>query len=469
MSAAVETGASLWRSREWQRLWFSQAVSVVGDYVFNTTVLLWIGTTVAAGESWAPAAVSGVLIAAAVPVLLVGPVAGVYVDRWDHRRVMMVTDLLRAAFVAVLLVIPLAGGDWPVWVQIALIYAMVALSSSASRFFNPARFSLIAQVVPAGHHTRAFGLLTATSGTAAIVGPPLAAPLLFSTGEEWALLINVASFLVSYAAIRMIRMPGTGTEGAAEGTAGGAGDGERVGEGDGEGDGAGGESAFWPEFVEGLRFFVRNRTLLVVVGTVFVYTFGVGALNVLNVFFVTDNLHTEASWLGTLNAAFGVGSILGSLLAATLARKFGETRVFALGILLTGVAVLFYSRQSALWAALAFLALASISVAVVNVVVGPLVLHATPRHLLGRVNAVLNPATYLASILSMSVTGFLASTALRDLDGTFLGVHFGRIDTVFGFSALLMAAAGLLAIRPLSRTAAGEPAAEKVAAAEGAS
>ncbi|WP_052849918.1 MFS transporter [Streptomyces avicenniae] len=430
-TAQAPPGATtLWGNRGWQRLWFSQAVSVLGDHVFNTTVLLWIGTTVAAGQPWAPAAVSGVLIAAAVPVLVVGPLAGVYVDRWDRRRVMMVADLLRAAFIGVLLVIPLAGDDWPAWVQVALIYSMVALSSSAAQFFNPSRFSLIASLVDEEHRTRAFGLLTATTGTAAIVGPPLAAPLLFAAGEEWALVVNVCSFLVSFVAIRMLRVPR-------------AAPGERSGGG-----------AFFAELAEGFRFFVRNRVLLLLVGTVFVYMLGVGTLSVLNVFFVTENLHVEASWLGTLNAAFGIGSIAGSLLAARYAHRLGETRVFAFGIALTGVVVLLYSRQSELWAALAILAVASVTIASVNVVVGPLVLRVTPQHLLGRVNAVLNPAVYLASVLSMAVTGFLASTALRDFEGELLGMHVGRIDTIYGCGALMMMTAGLLAIRPLLRHAA---------------
>jgi MFS family permease len=444
---------TLWRNARWQRLWFSQAASVVGDYVFNTTVLLWIGTTVAEGESWAPAAVSGVLIAAAAPVLLVGPVAGVYVDRWDRRRVMMVADLLRAVFIGSLLVIPLAGDSWPAATQIVLIYTMVALSSSAAQFFNPSRFSLIAATVHPDHHTRAFGLMTATSGTAAIVGPPLAAPLLFAAGEEWALVVNACSFLISYLAIRMIRMP-PAEKGAGKGA-----------------------SAFWPEFREGLGFFLRNRTLILVVGAVFVYMIGVGALNVLNVFFVTENLHTEARWLGTLNAAFGVGSVLGSLVAAKYANKLGETRVFIAGIGVTGLLVLAYSRQSVLLSALVILALASMAVASVNVVVGPLVLRSTPPDLLGRVNAVLNPAVYLASILSMAVTGFLASTALRDFGADVLGIHFGRIDTILGIGGLMMTAAGLLVARPLLRSsgawptaqrpAADGPAAERTAATEG--
>jgi MFS family permease len=70
--------------------------------------VLWIGTVIAKGQSWAPAAVSGVLIAAAVPAIVVGPVAGVFVDRWDHRRIMLVSEVGRGILVLALL--PLA---WP--------------------------------------------------------------------------------------------------------------------------------------------------------------------------------------------------------------------------------------------------------------------------------------------------------------------------------------------------------------------
>jgi MFS family permease len=69
-------------NRNWRMLWLGQAVSLVGDFVFNTTVVLWVATVIADGQSWAPLAVGAVLIAAAAPILLVGPFAGVFVDRW---------------------------------------------------------------------------------------------------------------------------------------------------------------------------------------------------------------------------------------------------------------------------------------------------------------------------------------------------------------------------------------------------
>ncbi len=100
--------SALRANRSWNLLITGGTISAVGDFVFDTTMVLWIGTVIAKGQSWAPAAVSGVLIAAAVPAIIVGPVAGVFVDRWDHRRIMLVSEVGRGILVLALL--PLA---WP--------------------------------------------------------------------------------------------------------------------------------------------------------------------------------------------------------------------------------------------------------------------------------------------------------------------------------------------------------------------
>jgi MFS family permease len=94
--------AGLGRNSNWKRLWLGQAISMTGDYVFNITVMLWITVRIAKGLHWAPAAGAGAVIAAAVPALVVGPFAGVFVDRWNRRRTMLVADASRAVLIAAL-------------------------------------------------------------------------------------------------------------------------------------------------------------------------------------------------------------------------------------------------------------------------------------------------------------------------------------------------------------------------------
>jgi TRAP-type C4-dicarboxylate transport system permease small subunit len=76
----------------------------------------------------------------------------------------------------------------------------------------------------------------------------------------------------------------------------------------------------------------------------------------------------------------------------------------------------------------------------------------TPKHLLGRIIAIINPAIQLAAVLSMALASLLASTVLLHFRATLLGIHFGQIDLVFTVAALLMTAAGLLALLTLRPT-----------------
>jgi MFS family permease len=190
---------------------------------------------------------------------------------------------------------------------------------------------------------------------------------------------------------------------------------------------------------------------------VIVATLGAGAINALNVFFVPHNLHVAASWLGTLTAGEGAGAIAGALVAGWLAARLGATRVFWAGLIAAGVVLLAYSRATLLVAAIIAMVCAGAAVGAINTVLTPLMLAITPRHLIGRVVAVINPVQQLAAILSMAVSGFLASTVLRGFHQVVLGVTLGPYDTVFIAAGLLFVAAGLASIVPLRGTAEGTP------------
>lgn len=68
-------------NRNFALLWSGGAISILGDFVFNTTLVLWIATSIARGQPWAPLAVSGVLLSTTIPIVVVGPLAGVFADR----------------------------------------------------------------------------------------------------------------------------------------------------------------------------------------------------------------------------------------------------------------------------------------------------------------------------------------------------------------------------------------------------
>ncbi|MFG2332637.1 MFS transporter [Streptomyces sp. NPDC048604] len=417
-------------SPEYTRLWFGQAVSSVGDAVFSTTLVLWVATILVEGRPWAPVAVSGVLLATGAAVLLVGPVAGVFVDRWDKRATMLRTEVLRGVMVALLTAVAcLPTSALAVEVWLALVYVTVFALNAAARFFTPARFALVADLVTGeADRARAAGLAQATSQTAWIVGPPLAAPLLFTVGLQWALLFNALSYAVSFVAVRSVRVPASGG-----GPAGGS---------EGQQPASGG---LFGEFVAGLRFFARSRFLVALLVLAVIGQFGVGALNTLNVFFTTDNLHASARLFGYLGMAMGVGGIVGALCAGRVVQWIGARRATWIGLLVSGALLVLYSRQTGFLGGVAFLFAFAIPLTVLNTAMAPLLVAAAPAAYRGRVVAVFYPVTQLASMLAAVLAGWLAGTVLRGLDVPLGPLRLGPVDTILAVSGLFVVLSGVYA------------------------
>src|SRR5215472_1945129 len=112
-----------------------QAISNLGDFVYSTTLLVWVFVLTQSAT-----AVSGVLIAQYAPMFLLGPVAGVFVDRWNRRTTMVVADLVR--MMVALLPLFVAGA-----LRLPTIYLSVFLISACSRFFTPARAGVTQVIV----------------------------------------------------------------------------------------------------------------------------------------------------------------------------------------------------------------------------------------------------------------------------------------------------------------------------------
>jgi MFS family permease len=417
-------------SPNYARLWYGQAVSAVGDSVFATTLVLWVSQDLARGRSWAPAAVSGILVAAAAAFALVGPVAGVFVDRWDRKSTMLWTEVIRGAMVAALFAlsfVPVRALPTGVW--LGAVYLVVFVLNGAGQFFSLARFATIGDVVRGEEdRARAVGLAEATTSAAGIIGPPIAAPLLFTFGLQWALAVNVASYVVSYLAIRFLRLtqePRSAEPGEAAGT------------------------SLRAEFSVGLRLFTRNRFLITLLTVTMICQCGTGAISTLNVFFVTHDLHASSQLFGLAETAMGAGFIVGALAAGRMVRWLGARALTWSGLLATGVLAAGYALQRSFATGLIMLAIYAIPIAMLNTAVAPLLLDAAPREYLGRVMAVFNPLNQLASMVSVVVSGWLTSTVLRSFRASFAGVTLNSVSLVFIVAGGLIFISGLRAFAAL--------------------
>jgi len=429
-SQASSRKPGLFINGNYGRLWAGHTISVFGDFIFDTTLVLWIAAVIARGQTWAPLAVSGVFIATTIPMILVGPIAGVFVDRWNKRRTMLVMDVMRAALVALLIltsgVAPLPflpDGRLPLLWQLGVVYAVVFPLNTFGQFFRPASLALTGDIVPAETQARAMGLSQASMSIAMILGPSLGAPLFVAFGPEWALGINAFSFVVSYLLIQSIAAP-PAVSSAVEGV----------------------RPSFWREFAGGLHFFLRSRVLVVMTLSATIIMFGGGALNALDYFFVTENLHAPISFYGLLSGAMGVGVIAGAIVAGAFAQKIGLTRTLWLSMLGISLVVIVYARSADIWVAIIFIAVAGVFQAALNVAVGPLLLQSAPREMVGRVSSILNPIVMLAMLAGAALAGYLDSTLLRGFSAAILSVRFGPVDSILTAAGVIALAGALFAM-----------------------
>jgi MFS family permease len=413
-------------NRNFVLLWSGQGISLVGDLVFDTTLVLWVATSIARGESWAPLAVSGVLMAALVPSMIVGPFAGVLVDRWDKRWAMLTMDAIRAVLIVLLVIavravsLPfLPGGQPPrIW-TLAIIYTVVVAATVCSAFANPASFALLGTVVDSSQRTAAATRLELENSMAIVIGPPLAA-LLFGLGVQWALLLNALSFAVSFLAALWMRVASTASEGADASPTG-----------------------FMHEMAEGIRFFIRSPVLVTISASIMVAIMGGGALSTLNVFFVSQNLHAPARLYGVLTASLGAGSVIGALLATVIVGRMGGIRTFWMSLVATGGLLFIYSRLTSFSPAVVVFFIFGFPNSALNVALGPLLFQVVPPEMIGRVMSLFMPLLSAGRLVGAILAGVLVSSVLRGLHARMLGQTFGPVDTTFLAAGLLCLIAGV--------------------------
>ncbi|HEY7974324.1 MAG TPA: MFS transporter [Ktedonobacterales bacterium] len=423
-------------NRDFALLWWGQAISSVGDYAWDTALVLWIANTLAHNQSWAPAAIAGVILAAALPQIVIGPIAGVFVDRWDKRRTMVVAAGLQAIF-AILLIptivgmpLPLVGSArLPTFWTLGVIYADVALITICSQFYLPAQFALIRDIAPDDKEDQAQEMTQAIQGLAVIIGPPVAALLVFGAGIGWAMLLNALSFVVAFAAAVAIHAPQAASS-------------LKPGE----------TGHFSREFLDGVSYVLGHTVLRTILIAEVLTWLGFGALQTLGYFFITENLHATPSMYGYFGAVFGVGAVIGGLLVTFMGQRAGLERMLWVSLVTSGVFVVMMSHLTSFPLALVAAFFFGVSATAIIVTAGPLAVDATERQFIGRVMAVINPVGRLAAFFSVVLAGALVSTVLAGFHATFLGIHFGAVDTIFTGTGLLAIAGGIYARRSLANT-----------------
>lgn len=391
------TGRRRWLSGDFGRFWLGQTISNLGSsFTMFALPLLVFNLT------GSPINLGITIAAAFVPYLLFGLVIGAWVDRVDRRRLMIATDLARAAVIAT---IPLLAAFDAL--SVGWIYAVAFASATLTIAFDAAEFAAIPSLVPSGDDlVTANGRVQASYSTAQIAGPLLAGLLVAVAPVQQVLLVDAASFLVSAGALATI---GRAFNAPRE---------------------EGPRRAIRKDIVDGLRYVLGHPVLRNISAMMALINLVGATVYTQLVVFAKRQLEASDSQVALLYAAGSAGVVLLSLAAGPLRRRLSFS-VAALGALaLDGLLTVVLAATSWYWAALVLWAAISGLGIFFNINTGSLRQQIVPNHLLGRV---------------ISIAGVLAWSAIPvgALAGGWAVERSGSVALVYGVIGALVA---LLAI-----------------------
>jgi MFS family permease len=361
--------------------------------------------------------VAATAIAIALPQLLIGLVAGVLVDRWDLRRVMIASDLTRAVLVLGFLAVTTSDRLW-------LLYVLAFAQSGVGTFFNPARATLLAAVLPADRLLAANSLFDTSRVVAGVAGVG-AAGFLASASPSLSIvfLADAVTFVVSAVLIGLIPDRGLVRH-----------------EADNRGVLAG--------IAAGLRLIRRSRTLVAVVVVGTVGMFGLGAVNVLLVPFVVDDPGASEAWFGALEGAQVTAMVVAGALVVAFSSWSRPSGLIVAGAVGLGTSIAAMAACGAVWQLTILCFAAGWFLTPVQASVTTVLQTESPPQLRGRAQSSFATLVSAASLASMSLAGLVAGLAgIRPIL-----VAAGVIVIVAGVASL---AAFRSAVR-LPRTAAPE-------------
>ena len=177
---------------------FGQFVSMIGSGLSTLVLSIWVYQQTGSITDFAVVSAVGML-----PGILAGPVAGAVADRWDRRRVMLVSDSVAAAAMVALVLLVTVGGGLRLW----QIYLAVSVTSLAGAFQRPAYLAAVAQLVPKRYLGHANGISQLGVGVGLVFAPMLGAGLIGLIGIRGVILIDVSTFCVGALTLLLVRFP----------------------------------------------------------------------------------------------------------------------------------------------------------------------------------------------------------------------------------------------------------------------
>ena len=405
------TMSAMLRNRNFALLWIGQLVSLAGDYTFGVALAFYVlqltGSVLQTGSMF---------IIETLPAIFLGSLAGVFVDRWDRRWTMIISNLLQAG---VLLLLLLVRSPQLIW----LVYIVTLIQAVVSLFFSPAVRALTPTLVEEKQLLTANSLESFNDSVTRLVGPPLGGALLAFSGLTSVVFVDAGSFLFAAFTLLLIIAPARQVAITTEDT-----DTRVVLEG----------KNVWREWLDGLRL-VRTSRILTAIFVVFgVSLLGQGFVAVMFVVYVKVVLHGNGFVFGLMPMAQGVGALLGTFLVGQAHKRIRPGYIIAFCLTMIGGATLIFVQTLIVPLVIFFVALIGVFVVGSYVTTQTLLQVHTTDSYRGRVFGALGTTNSLTLVVGM-------------LFAALLGSQFGAV-TFLSWSGILYILSGVVALVLLRKT-----------------
>ncbi len=359
---------SVFRKRSFSLLWSAQLISTLGDGLTTLVAAIYVFRLTGSALS-----VGLMLMATAVPTLFVGLVAGVFVDRYDRKRIMWLSHLIRAVLVATIPFTVQYGVHW--------LYITVAVMAGIGQFFDPAHDSVLPELASDEELSAANSFIAISTAGSHAIGFALAGLLASAFPLAWAFYIDAGTYLVSALLIFGITVPKLGNDEAAS-----------VG-------------MVVRNLRQGFDYLYRNEILRsLVIVFVLAATF-IGMLNVLTLPFTERVLQASEFVYGVQEGLVMAGFVAASFFMAAFAPRLRDVQWIAVGLVGMAVVSLVYAFSTVITSALVLMTLMGMFNAI-YVIPGRVIRQRyTDRELRGRVNAVFIVILQTFALVGMALAG----------------------------------------------------------------
>jgi len=377
------------KNRDFFLLWTGQIISQLGDRL-SQMALIGLVYQRAPGSAMGIAKILSFTI---IPVFLIGPLAGAYVDRWDRRRTMYACDFLRAVLV-VLIPLFLLRGDRFLW-----IYLIIFLAFSIGRFFVPAKLSIVPELVDKKYLVTANSLINTTGMIAAVLGFGISGLIVELLGAKGGFYLDAVSFLVSGLCIFFI-----------------GGQIKKDSQVDFKALGRdlvqGIQKSVFADMKEGIIYFIRHKEIRFTAAIIFLLWSALGSVYVVTIAFVQSTLHSATKDLGFLIVFLGMGLFLGAIVYGAIGHKLSQFKIIFFSLIGSGlmlaVFAFFLNKYPYFPCAASLAILLGISLSPIMIASNTIIHRVSDNNMMGKTFSSLEIVIHLGFLVFMFISGFLA-------------------------------------------------------------